>query len=107
MTTVQSNSELQTAFLRKTDCIKVPNQEVGNPLLLAGRVQEGHFPIAILKRLTHGGNCKVSVGEGVVIPVNQTLATETMELLDELDEQKIELDVEDAKSVKVNLYYGS
>jgi hypothetical protein len=43
MTTVQSNSELQTAFLRKADCIKVPNQEVGNPLLLAGRVQEGHF----------------------------------------------------------------
>jgi hypothetical protein len=39
--------------------------------------------------------------------VNQTLAAETMELLDELDEQKIELDVEDAKSVKVNLYYGS
>jgi protein-L-isoaspartate O-methyltransferase len=67
----------------------------------------GEIPIAILKRLARGGNCKVSVGEGVVIPVNQTLATETMELLDELDEQKIELDVEDAKSVKVNLYYGS
>jgi hypothetical protein len=106
MTTIHNNNELAVAFHEKVDSIIIPDDAVGNHLLIAGRVQNGQFPRVVLDRLTAGGCCKVSVGEGVVIPMTPAMAKETVEMLDLLDEQHIELDIEEVRPKKINLYYG-
>jgi hypothetical protein len=106
MTTVNSSADLANAFMKKVDCIVVPDDHVGNQLLIAGRVQSGSFPRVVLDRLTTGGSCKLSLGGDVVIPITKEIAVETVEMLDYLDEHLIELDVEEVSSKKINLYYG-
>ena len=107
MTSIYNNKELHTALRAKEDTILVFDDKVGNPLLIAGRVQTGKFPRVVLDRLTSGGSCKVSVGNGIIIPVTQEVAKETVEMLDMLDEHHIELDIEEvAPQQKINLYYG-
>mgnify|MGYP000371022110 FL=1 len=47
------------------------------------------------------------MGEGVVIPVDREMATETLDMLEQLERMNIELDVEEVVTRKINLYYGS
>ena len=82
-------------------------QLIGGSLLIAERVQNRRFPTVVLKRITDGESCKVSMGEGVVIPVDREMATETLDMLEQLERMNIELDVEEVVTRKINLYYGS
>jgi hypothetical protein len=47
----------------------------------------------------------MAVGDGVMLSVDSNLATDTIQLLNDLDKQGIELDVEDSIRRKINLYY--
>ena len=43
--------DLKIAFQRKESTIHIKDEKIGNSFLLAGKIQEGHLPIIILKRL--------------------------------------------------------
>ncbi len=88
----------------RADSIVVSDSFIGGSLLIAERIQNRHFP-TVLKRIIDGENCKVSIGEGVVIPVDK-MATETLDMLGQLERLNIELDVEEVTTRKINLYYG-
>lgn len=104
--TIQNRNDLNQAFRVKASSIVVSDSFVGDSLLIAERVQNNRFPIVILKRLAAGENCKVSIGGGIVIPVNREIATETFNILGQLEKLNIELDVEEVTTRKINLYYG-
>lgn len=107
MVTVRDMDELQSAFRMEVGSIVASDGVVGDSLLIAGRIQNGLFPEVVLERIASlGGVCKVSVGEGVVIKMDKEVAEGTVELLVCLGERNIELDVEDVKRRKVNLYYA-
>ena len=106
MTTIYNDNEVAVAFRKKEDCLVIPDDQVGNPLLIAGRVQSGNFPRVVLDKLTTGGTCKVSLGNGSTISLDQQLAKETVAMLDILDKNRIELDIEEVSPKKINLYYG-
>ncbi|BDW79358.1 hypothetical protein BFINE_51530 [Bacteroides finegoldii DSM 17565] len=91
----------------RADSIVVSDSLIGGSLLIAERVQNRRFPTVVLKRITDGESCKVSMGEGVVIPVDREMATETLDMLEQLERMNIELDVEEVVTRKINLYYGS
>jgi hypothetical protein len=59
----------------------------------------------VLNKLKNGGHCSMAVGDGVMLSVDSNLATDTIQLLNDLDKQGIELDVEDSIRRKINLYY--
>ncbi len=91
----------------RADSIVVSDSLIGGSLLIAERIQNRRFPTVVLKRITDGESCKVSMGEGVVIPVDREMATETLDMLEQLERMNIELDVEEVVTRKINLYYGS
>ncbi len=91
----------------RADSIVVSDSLIGGSLLIAERIQNRRFPAVVLKRITDGESCKVSMGEGVVIPVDREMATETLDMLEQLERMNIELDVEEVVTRKINLYYGS
>ena len=91
----------------RADSIVVSDRLIGGSLLIAERIQNRRFPTVVLKRITDGESCKVSMGEGVVIPVDREMATETLDMLEQLERMNIELDVEEVVTRKINLYYGS
>lgn len=91
----------------RADSIVVSDSLIGGSLLIAERIQNRRFPAVVLKRITDGKSCKVSMGEGVVIPVDREMATETLDMLEQLERMNIELDVEEVVTRKINLYYGS
>ena len=105
--TIQNRNDLNQAFRMRADSIVVSDSLIGGSLLIAERVQNRRFPTVVLKRITDGESCKVSMGEGVVIPVDREMATETLEMLEQLERMNIELDVEEVVTRKINLYYGS
>lgn len=43
--------DLRKAFQSRETTIHIKNERIGNSFLLAGKIQEGHLPIIILKRL--------------------------------------------------------
>ena len=51
--------------------------------------------------------CNVSVGEGIVIPVNKEMVSDLMLLWEVLEDENIEIDVEDVTERKINLFYGN
>ena len=87
--------DLKIAFQRKESTIHIKDEKIGNSFLLAGNIQEGHLPIIILKRLDGDRICNVSVGEGIVIPVNKEMVSDLMLLWEVLEDENIEIDVED------------
>ena len=105
--TIQNRNDLNQAFRMRADSIVVSDSLIGGSLLIAERVQNRRFPTVVLKRITDGESCKVSMGEGVVIPVDREMATETLDMLEQLERMHIELDVEEVVTRKINLYYGS
>lgn len=105
--TIQNRNDLNQAFRMRADSIVVSDSLISGSLLIAERVQNRRFPTVVLKRITDGESCKVSMGEGVVIPVDREMATETLDMLEQLERMNIELDVEEVVTRKINLYYGS
>ena len=105
--TIQNRNDLNQAFRMRADSIVVSDSLIGGSLLIAERVQNRRFPTVVLKRITDGESFKVSMGEGVVIPVDREMATETLDMLEQLERMNIELDVEEVVTRKINLYYGS
>lgn len=107
MMTIRNINDLNQAFRMKYDSIIVSDSLIGGSLLIAERIQNGRFPAVVLKRIIDGKNCKVAMGEGVVIPVDQEMAMEILDMLEQLERMNIELDVEEVVTRKINLYYGS
>ncbi|MDC7141684.1 hypothetical protein [Bacteroides finegoldii] len=107
MVTIRDINDLNQAFRMRADSIVVSDSLIGGSLLIAERIQNRRFPTVVLKRITDGESCKVSMGEGVVIPVDREMATETLDMLEQLERMNIELDVEEVVTRKINLYYGS
>ena len=98
---------MKKAFHQKESTIFIKDETIGNTFLLAGKIQEGHLPIIILKRLDGDRICNVSVGEGIVIPVTKDMVSDLMRLWEVLEEGNIEIDIEDVVKRKFNLYYGN
>jgi hypothetical protein len=105
MTIINTDNDLAKAFQIEDDCIVIPNDHVALPMLIAGRVHMGFIPEVVLNKLKNGGHCSIAVGDGVMLSVDSNLATDTIQLLNDLDKQGIELDVEDSIRRKINLYY--
>lgn len=98
--TIQNRNDLNQAFRLKANSIVVSDSFVGDSLLIAERVQHKRFPIVVLKRLAAGEKCKVSVGSEIIIPVVREIATETFNILGQLEKLNIELDVEEVATRK-------
>lgn len=47
------------------------------------------------------------MGEGVVILVDQEMAMEILDMLEQLERMNIGLDVKEVVTRKINLYYGN
>ena len=104
---IYNDIDLKNAFRFKESTIVIKDEKIGNSFLLAGKIQEGHLPIIILKRLDGDRICKVSVGEGIVIPVTKDMVSDLMRLWEVLEEGNIEIDIEEVVGRKINLYYGN
>lgn len=99
--------DLKKAFQQKESTIYIKDEKIGNSFLLAGKIQEGHLPIIILKRLNGDRICNVSVGEGIIIPVTKEMVPDILMLWKTLESEGIEIDVEEVVERKINLYYGN
>ena len=104
---IYNNNDLKKAFHQKESTIFIKDETIGNTFLLAGKIQEGHLPIIILKRLDGDRICNVSVGAGTVIPVNREMVSDLMLLWEILEDENIEIDVEEVAGRKFNLFYGN
>lgn len=98
--------DLQNAINKKISTIYIKDKNIANMFLIADKLQYGQLPIVVLKRIDDNSICKITIVEGVVIPVTKILADEVLKLYQTLEEKEIEIDIEDAHNVKVNLYYG-
>lgn len=105
--TAYTDFDLKEAFKQKESIILIKDEKIGNSFLLAGKIQEGHLPIIILKRLDGDRICNVSVGEGIVISVTKDMVPDLMRLWEVLEEGNIEIDIEEVVGRKINLYYGN
>lgn len=99
--------DLKIAFQRKESTIHIKNEKIGNSFLLVGKIQDGHLPIIILKRLEGNRVCNVSVGEGIVISVTKEMVPDLLVLWETLEKEQIEIDVEEVIGRKINLFYGN
>ena len=98
--------DLQDALIKKISTIYIKDKNIANMFLIADKLQYGQLPIVVLKRIDDNGICKITVAEGIVIPVTKVLADDVLKLYQLLEEKEIEIDIEDANNTKVNLYYG-
>ena len=98
--------DLQDAINTKISTIYIKDKNIANMFLIADKLQYGQLPIVVLKRIDANGICKITVAEGIVIPVTKGLADDVLKLYQLLEEKEIEIDIEDAHNTKVNLYYG-
>lgn len=99
--------DLKIAFQRKESTIHIKNEKIGNSFLLVGKIQDGHLPIIILKRLEGNRVCNVSVGERIVISVTKEMVPDLLVLWETLEKEQIEIDVEEVIGRKINLFYGN
>ena len=104
---IYNDIDLKNAFKFKESTIIIKDEKIGNSFLLAGKIQEGHLPIIILKRLDGDRICNVSIGEGIVIPVNKEVVSDLMLLWEVLEDENIEIYVEEVAGRKFNLFYGN
>lgn len=98
--------DLQDALIKKISTIYIKDKNIANMFIIADKLQYGQLPIVVLKRIDDNGICKITVAEGIVIPVTKVFADEVLKLYQTIDENEIEIDIEDAHNTKVNLYYG-
>ena len=85
----------------------IKDEKIGNSFLIASKIQDGHLPIIILKRLEGNRVCNVSVGEGIIIPVTKEMVPDLLVLWETLESERIEIDVEEVIGRKINLFYGN
>ena len=105
--TIFNEEDIKEAILKEVDSIVIEDETIGSTFLVAGRVQNGLLPAIVLERIKKDGTCRVSVGEGIVIPVTKRLAEAVLRLLEAFDDRNIEIDVEEVAGMKFNIYYGS
>ena len=105
--TIYNEIDLGIALQRKESTIYIKDEKIGNSFLLASKIQDGHLPLIILKRLDENRVCNVSVGKGIVIPVNKEMVSDLMLLWEILEDENIEIDVEEVAGRKFNLFYGN
>ena len=104
---IYNDIDLKKAFQSRETTIHIKNERIGDSFLLAGKIQEGHLPIIILKRLEGNRVCNVSVGERTIIPVTEEMVPDLLALWETLESERIEIDIEDVVKRKFNLYYGN
>ncbi len=104
---IYSDIDLKKAFQQKERTIHIKNEKIGNSFLLVGKIQNGHLPIVLLKRLEENRVCNVSVGEGIIIPVTKEMVPYILMLWETIVSEQIEIDVEEVAERKINLYYGN
>lgn len=107
MTVVKNFQELENALKAHTVNIEIPDEQLGNAVVLAGRVQSETLNEIVLKRLSPNTSCKVAMGNGIVIKVSKDLADETLQTLGLFDSYRTEVDVEDVRIRRINLYYNA
>ena len=105
MKKIQSKLDLITAIENRETSIKVENSKLSNLLILVYRMQYGLLPASVITRIQPPHSCKIAVGEGVVINVDDTLAKEDIALNQEFEDLSKELDVEEVVRPQINLYY--
>lgn len=105
--TIFNEEDIKEAIRKEADSIVIEDETIGRAFLVAGRVQNGLLPAIVLERIKKDGTCRVSVGEGIVIPVTRGLAETALRLLEAFDDRDIEIDVEEVAGRKFNIYYGS
>lgn len=105
--TIFNEEDIKEAIRKEADSIVIEDETIGRAFLVAGRVQNGLLPAIVLERIKKDGTCRVSVGEGIVIPVTRGLAETALRLLEAFDDRNIEIDVEEVAGRKFNIYYGS
>lgn len=105
--TIFNEEDIKEAIRKEADSIVIEDETIGRAFLVAGRVQNGLLPAIVLERIKKDGTCRVSVGEGIVIPVTRELAETALRLLEAFDDRDIEIDVEEVAGRKFNIYYGS
>lgn len=105
--TICNEIDLKIALQRKENTIYIKDEKIWNSFLLAGKIQDGHLPIIILKRLEGNRVCNVSVGEGTVISVTKEMVPDLLVLWETLEKEQIEIDVEEVIGRKINLFYGN
>ena len=103
---ISNYTELQIALTKRISTIYINDKNIANMFLIVDKLQYGQLPIVVLKRIDDNSICKITVAEGIVIPVTKVFADEVLKLYQTIDENKIEIDIEDAHNTKVNLYYG-
>ena len=103
---ISNYTELQIALTKRISSIYIKDKNIANMFLIVDKLQYGQLPIVVLKRIDDNGICKITVAEGIVIPVTKVLADEVLKLYQTIDENDIEIDIEDAHNTNVNLYYG-
>ena len=92
---IYTDIDLKKAIQRKESTIHVKDENIGNSFLLASKIQDGHLPIMILKRLEGNRVCNVSVGEGTIIPVTKEMVPYILMLWETIVSEQIEIDVEE------------
>lgn len=107
MTTIHNIQELETALKAHAINITIKDENFGNAVLLAGRVQNETLSTAILKHITDTDSFKIALGSGITIQVKKDLVDHTLKTLDLFDLYKTEIDIEDIKSKRINLFYNS
>ena len=104
---IYNSIDLNKAFQQKESTIHIKDENIGNTFLLASKIQDGHLPIIVLKRLEENRVCNVSVGEGTIIPVTKEMVPNILMLWETLESERIEIDVEEVAERKINLFYGN
>ena len=106
MRKIYNKEDFKEALKNKEQNVVIENNKLSNLLVLVYRVQNGLIPEAVIDRIEPDRPCKVAVGEGVVIDVDDILAKKVLSLNQQFEESKIELDVAQVVDTQINLYYG-
>ena len=106
MRKIFNKEDFKEALKDKEQNVVIENNKLSNLLVLVYRVQNGLIPEAVIDRIEPDRPCKVAVGEGVVIDVDDILAKKVLSLNQQFEESKIELDVAQVVNTQINLFYG-
>ena len=106
MRKIYNNEDFKEALKNKEQNVVIENIKLSYLLVLVYRVQNGLIPEAVIDRIKPDRPCKVAVGEGVVIDVDDILAKKVLSLNQQFEESKIELDVAQVVNTQINLFYG-
>lgn len=106
MRKIYNKEDFKEALKNKEQNVVIENNKLSNLLVLVYRVQNGLIPEAVIDRIKPDRPCKVAVGEGVVIDVDDILAKKVLSLNQQFEESKIELDVAQVVNTQINLFYG-